>query len=102
MKTILGGMLAAVVLATAAHAGEVDRRAERQQDRIAQGVKSGQMTAGEAARVEGKEAKINSEVQADRAANGGKLTKAERRKVNREQNRASRQIHREKHNARHQ
>jgi hypothetical protein len=79
---------------------EVGKRAENQQDRIAQGVKSGQLTAGETARLEGREAKINKEVHNDRVANGGKLTSAERRQVNRQDNRTSRAIYRKKHNGR--
>ena len=81
---------------------EVGTRAENQQDRIAQGVKSGQLTAGEAAHLENNEAKINKEVRNDRAANGGKLTAQERAQVNRQQNKTSRQIYRDKHNGRHQ
>ncbi len=81
---------------------EVGKRAENQQDRIAQGIKSGQMTAGEAARVEKNEANINKEVRNDRAANGGKLTGAEKAQINHQQNQESRQIYRTKHNARHQ
>jgi hypothetical protein len=81
---------------------EVGKRAENQQDRIAQGIKSGQLSAGEAARLENKETRINKEVHNDRAANGGKLTPQERRQVNRQQNRVSRQIYRDKHNGRHQ
>jgi hypothetical protein len=81
---------------------EVGKRAENQQDRIAQGIKSGQLTAGESAHLESNEAKINKEVRNDRAANGGKLTAQERAQVNRQQNRTSRQIYRDKHNARHQ
>jgi hypothetical protein len=37
-----------------------------------------------------------------RAANGGRLTASEKAKVNRQQNRESRQIYRDKHNGRHQ
>ena len=81
---------------------EVGKRAENQQDRIAQGIKSGQLTAGEAAHLENNEAKINHEVRSDRAANGGKLTPQEKAKVNRQQNRESRQIYRDKHNGRRQ
>jgi hypothetical protein len=81
---------------------EVGKRAKNQQDRIAQGVKSGQLTAGETAHLESNEAKINKEVHNDRAANGGKLTPQERRQVNRQQNRESRQIYRDKHNGRRQ
>ena len=80
----------------------VGKRAENQQDRIAQGIKSGQLTAGEAAHLENNEAKINKEVRNDRAANGGKLTPQERAQVNRQQNKTSRQIYRDKHNGRHQ
>src|SRR6266446_8330365 len=39
----------------------VAQRKENQQDRIAQGVKSGQLTAGETANLETKEAAINGE-----------------------------------------
>jgi hypothetical protein len=81
---------------------EVGKRAENQQDRIAQGIKSGQLTAGETAHLESNEAKINKEVHNDRVANGGKLTPQERRQVNRQQNRESRQIYRDKHNGRRQ
>jgi hypothetical protein len=78
---------------------EVGKRAENQQDRIAQGVKSGQLTAGETANLETKGAAINGEVKADRAANGGKLTTAEKAQVNRQQNKVSNQIYTDKHNA---
>ena len=77
---------------------EVGKRAENQQDRIAQGIKSGQLSAGEAAHLENNEAKINRQVRTDRQANGGKLTPQERKQANREQNRQSRQIYRDKHN----
>lgn len=77
---------------------EVKKREENQQDRIAQGIKSGQLTAGEASHLEKREAAINKEIKADRAANGGTLTPAERRKVNRQENRTSAAIYRKKHN----
>lgn len=79
---------------------EVGQRERNQQERIAQGVRSGQLTAGETAHLEGREAGINQEVRKDRAANGGKLTAAERRQVNHQENRTSRAIYRDKHNAR--
>ncbi len=92
-----------LVLATAgsAFAAEVDRREENQQQRIAQGVQSGQLTPRETARLERKEARIDRQIKRERAENGGKLTPAERRQVNREQDRVSRQIYREKHDAQH-
>jgi hypothetical protein len=88
---------------TQAHYGnnEVGQRRENQQDRIAQGIRSGQMTPGEAARTENREQGINEQIHADRAANGGKLTSAEKNQINKEQNGASRQIYRQKHNGAH-
>jgi hypothetical protein len=77
----------------------VAQRKENQQDRIAQGVKSGQLTAGETANLETKEAAINGETKADRAANGGKLTAAEKKQINGQQNQVSKQIYKDKHNA---
>lgn len=79
---------------------EVGKRAENQQDRIGQGVKSGQLTAGETKNLETNESRINQEVHNDRAANGGKLTQQERQQVNRQQNKMSKQIYKDKHNAR--
>jgi hypothetical protein len=77
----------------------IAQRKENQQDRIAQGVKSGQLTAGETANLETKEAAINGETKADRAANGGKLTGAEKKQINGQQNQVSKQIYKDKHNA---
>jgi hypothetical protein len=77
----------------------IAQRKENQQDRIANGVKSGQLTAGETANLETKEAAINGETRADRAANGGKLTTAEKQQINKQQNQLSKQIYNDKHNA---
>ena len=79
---------------------EVGQRQENQQDRIAQGVKSGQLTAGETAKLENNQRAINQQVKADRAANGGKLTAGEKAQVNKEQNQQSKNIYNKKHNAR--
>ena len=85
--------------AAQAHYGnsEVGQRQQRQQARIANGVRNDKMTAGQAARDENHEQGMNEQVRADRAGNGGKLTGQERAQVNREQNRTSRQIYRQKH-----
>ncbi|MFZ0820592.1 MAG: hypothetical protein WAM91_11025 [Candidatus Acidiferrales bacterium] len=79
---------------------EVGKRQENQQDRIAQGIKSGQLTAGETAKLETKESAVNQEVHNDRLANGGKLTQGEKKQVNQQQNRLSKQIYQDKHNNR--
>src|SRR5579862_4055698 len=76
----------------------IAQRKENQQDRIANGVKSGQLTAGETANLETKEAAINGETKAERAANGGKLTSTEKTQINQQQNGLSKQIYQDKHN----
>ena len=85
--------------ATPAPKPTIAERKENQQDRIANGVKSGQLTAGETANLETKEAAINGETKADRAANGGKLTAAEKTQITKQQNQVSKQIYNDKHNA---
>jgi hypothetical protein len=77
---------------------EVGARRDEQQQRVANGIRSGQLSPSEAARTENREQNINQHIAADRAANGGKLTPDERKNINRRQNGASRQIHNEKHN----
>jgi hypothetical protein len=76
----------------------VGERANNQQARIANGVKSGQLTAGETSHIEKNEEHINQQVHADRQANGGKLTPAEKKQVNHEQNKTSKEIHHDKNN----
>jgi WXXGXW repeat (2 copies) len=74
-------------------------RAENQQQRITQGGRSGQMTAGEARNVEGRDASINRQAANDRAANGGHLTAPEHQQINQRQDNVSRSINNDKHNA---
>lgn len=78
--------------------GSVNDRRGDQQQRIANGVQSGQMTAGETRRIEGREANVNREIHADRTANGGKLTAQERQHINHQQNNISHSIYTDKHN----
>ncbi len=74
-------------------------RAENQQARIAQGVRSGQLTGGETRNLENREANIHNEAAADRAANGGHSTGQERAQINQQKNNVSRSINNDKHNA---
>ena len=99
-KTILIALLCGALGVTCVQAqnNEVDRRRENQQDRIANGVKNGSLKAGETAKLEKQEARINKQVRQDRKANGGKLTKGEKKQVNKELNKESRRIYRDKHN----
>ena len=77
--------------------GKIKERKENQQKRVAQGVKSGQLTPHETARIENNESKINKEVRQDRKANGGNLTNKEKAQVNRQQNKVSKEIYNQKH-----
>jgi len=74
-------------------------RAANQQQRIGNGVKSGQLTPHETANLEKRDASINHQANADRAANGGKLTPQEHQQINQRQNNVSKSIYNDKHNA---
>jgi len=94
-------MMGALLLGAASSVlaqNEVNDRERNQQERIGQGVESGSLTAGETAHLEKQEAGINKEVRQDRKANGGHLTAKEHRQVNRQQNRESARIYKDKHN----
>ena len=99
---ILTMMSAAVLVQAQTQPGKIQQRKENQQDRIANGVKSGSLTPHETANLEHKEAGLNKEIRTDRKANGGNLTNNEKKQVNRQQNKLSRQIYNDKHNAAHQ
>jgi hypothetical protein len=78
----------------------IHQRKVNQQARIAQGTKSGRLTPGETAKLEHQQKSINHEERNMRKADNGHLTAADRRALNRRQNRASRNIYHKKHNAR--
>jgi len=78
---------------------EVSARQRMQQDRIGQGIKSGSLTAGEAAKLEHNEARLNREVHHDRIDGGG-LSTGEKAKINAQQNAMSKRIYGKKHNGR--
>jgi hypothetical protein len=96
------GVLAAATAPLTAQAGEVYNRVDRQQGRIAQGVRSGQLTRGEYDSVEGHLDAINAQRRHDLRANGGYLTPGEKTQLNRELNRNSNRIYFDKHNLRRQ
>jgi len=75
-------------------------RKDNQQDRIGQGVRSGQLTPREAGRLERQESRLNREEHHMRARDNGHLTRRDRRILSRQQNRESARIYRDKHNAR--
>ena len=91
-------LIALAVPAAFAHQ-TIQERKENQQDRIANGVQSGQLTAGETKNLETKEVALNKEEHNMRAADNGKLTAADRAKLNHQQNKLSKDIYNKKHNA---
>jgi len=76
----------------------IQKRERKQQDQIAQGIKSGQLTTKEADILEQEQAKIKQDEERMKA--DGKLTPQERSKLKREQDRAGKNIYRKKHNER--
>jgi hypothetical protein len=76
----------------------IGKTEQSQQEHIAQGVKSGQLTAGESTKLENEESNINAERHADLAANGDKLTQQERAQIKQQQKQVSNQIYKDKHN----
>jgi uncharacterized membrane protein YebE (DUF533 family) len=73
----------------------IDQRQANQAQRIAQGEKSGALSRREAARMKTGQAKVDGMKTA--AAADGKVTRAERQAIQREQNKQSRRIARQKH-----
>ena len=96
VTTIAAALGLAVCGGAFAQAGTLQRDANQQQ-RIEQGLQSGQLNTREAARLEREEARV--ERDQSRAMQDGKLTPAEKARLAREQNKVSRDIYREKHDA---
>ena len=97
---LIGAAAVAAAFATPALAqttGTVVQRNVNQQERIEQGLKSGQLTTREAAKLEGEESRV--EKMESRALKNGKLSPEERARIDRAQNQVSRDIYREKHDA---
>jgi len=75
----------------------VNARQHKQHARIAQGVKSGELTKAEAKDLRGDQRGIRKEERAFKS--DGKLTKDERQELNQDQNAASKEIYQEKHDS---
>ena len=89
-------MSAALVPANVwAHTASINRIEHREQVRINQGIRSGELTRSEARRLEAEQARIRVDERFDRA--DGKLTLKERQQLHKELRHASRDIYRQKH-----
>jgi hypothetical protein len=74
----------------------VNQREQNQQNRIANGIDNGKLSAGQAAHLENRENQIQSREAADEAAHNGHLTPQEKAHFQRAQNKMSKQIHNDK------
>jgi hypothetical protein len=73
----------------------IDKRQDRQERRIQQGEKSGQLTPKEAARLEKGQARVQK--MEDKAVADGRVTAKERARIEKAQDRQSKKIHRQRH-----
>jgi hypothetical protein len=76
---------------------EVNRREQNQQNRIGNGLKNGTLNSKQATNLEKRETSVDNREKRDMAAHNGHLTKAEQRGINRQQNRISKSIYKDKH-----
>ncbi len=100
---ILGGALVALLAVTSIANAQtrtpvINHREHRQERRINQGVRSGELTKTEAHHLRADERNIRSDKRMAKA--DGHVTGAERRQLRRDENHTSRAIYRKKHNDR--
>ena len=96
LVTVLALTMAGLSMAQTA-TPNLDKREANQQQRIDQGVASGQLNAKETNRLQKREAKLAADEAAAKA--DGTVTRAERRKLQREAHRDSKAIRQQKHDA---
>jgi hypothetical protein len=107
MKKLLATTAFALILASGmAHAqtdavpdpghpriNEVDQRLQNQQNRVDQGVQDGQIGAKQEMHDDKTDAHVSNELSRDEAKNGGHITTAEQKHMNRQLNHSSKRIH---------
>jgi hypothetical protein len=76
---------------------QVNGREANQQNRIANGAKNGSLSPKQTSNLENREASVQNREKRDMAAHNGHLTKAEQNGINRQQNRISKSIYKDKH-----
>jgi hypothetical protein len=75
---------------------QINRREQRQQNRIANGIKNDKLNSKQAARLEKGESRLQRNEKRDMAKDNGHLTKQNQRQLNREANHMSHRIHKDK------
>jgi hypothetical protein len=76
---------------------EVNRREQNQQNRIAKGIQNGKLSSRQTTNLEKRETSVQNREKKDMAQHNGHLTKAEQKGINRQQNRISKSIYKDKH-----
>lgn len=76
---------------------QVNRRLDSQHRRIHQGVENGKLTQQQAAQLNSQDHQVRQEEKAMAAQNGGHITGAEQKTLNKQENADSKQIYQEKH-----
>ena len=96
IKSVAGALVSTLLLGNLMFAqGPVNERERRQQNRISDGVRDGELTPKEAGKLEKQQAKIH-RAEAKAKADG-EFTAKERAKIQKKQDKASHQIYKEKH-----
>ena len=105
-KQIVAGVIGCALLATTAsaaparrHPAGINAREHRQAQRIRDGVRNGELTAGEKDKLRADEAAIRAEERVYRRSGNG-LNARERHDLERDLNKTCREIYRAKHNER--
>ena len=78
---------------------ETNKRLGKQNKRIQQGVKSGELDKSQARQLHQEDKAIHKQERQDAAKNGGHITRQQKKQLNQEENQTSKQIHQEKHPA---
>jgi hypothetical protein len=76
---------------------EVNKREANQQKRIGNGVANGKLTSQQTTNLEKRETSVQNREKKDMAEHNGHLTKAEQKGINRQQNRISKSVYKDKH-----
>ena len=97
-RLLFAAALGVAAMAAAPAEARINQRQAHQQHRIARGVASGQLNARETYRLERQEARIAA-YEAHSRADGGGLSARERARLEHMQDRESRRIHRQRHDA---
>jgi hypothetical protein len=96
-KIVLAAVAALALLPLAANAGEVQRRINREQSRIDQGVAARDLSYGQYHRLDNRLDQIQAQRNRDLRAGDGHLNAAEEHQLNHEENNLSDRIYWDKH-----